>query len=256
VDLIWNGNFQSLFLSPLIGAVMGLILTYLLTPSPDRPTNANIAYSQVVRIFYTEVHHHYHSSRSEDGEAFGLGFILMAISAWLYLDHGQTVLAILTSIAAFIILASATFIIRRLLAQAGEGWLFRLTWPAVVALLAAILAIQDQAVVNYLIANGMNFRYFMSIAGSEFFTTMLYHTIGMLFLAGALAFSIIALLHQIALGSLTDPEDVYSFRGWIVRKTLRIGGPLGFVISFLFLGMSWLCLNGEALDLVHQLSSR
>jgi len=99
----------------------------------------------------------------------------------------------------------------------------RLAWPAVVAILAAILALHDQAVVDYLVANGVNFRYFVSIAGSEFFTTMLYHTAGMLFLVGALAFSIIALLHQIALGGLTDPEDIYSFRGWIIRKTLRIG---------------------------------
>ena len=211
VNLIWNGNFQSLFLSPLIGAVMGLILTYLFTPPPDRPTNADIAYDQVVKIFYTEVHHHYHAPKSEDGEAFGFGFILMAISAWLYLDHGQTVLAFLTFAAAFIVVASATFIMRRILARAGEGWLFRLAWPAVVAILAAILALQDQAVVDYLIAKGMNFRYFVSIAGSEFFWTMLYHTAGMPFLVGALAFSIIALLHQIALGIWLSPKTFIAF---------------------------------------------
>jgi hypothetical protein len=211
---------------------MGLILTYLFTPPPDQPTNANIAYSQVV--FYTEVHH-YHGSRSEDREAFGLALILMPVSAWLYLDYGQTVLAVLIFVAAFIVIASATFITRRL--RAGEGWLFRLAWPAVMAILAAILAFQEQTVVDYLIAKGMNFRYFVSILGSEFFTTLLYHTAGMPFLVGALALSIIALLHHIALGSLTDPENIFSFRGWIVRKTLRIGGPIGFFLSFLFLGL-------------------
>jgi hypothetical protein len=256
VTLIWNGNFQNLFLSPLIGAVMGLILTYLFTPPLDDPTNVNIAYSQVVKIFHTEIHHHYHGSKSEDREAFGFGLILMAVSAWLYLDHGQTVLAVITFVAAFILVSSATFIMMRLLARAGEGWLFRLAWPAVVAVLAAILVLQEQAVVDYLVANGVNFRYFVSMVGSEFFTTMLYHTIGMPFLVGALAFSIIALLHQIALGSLTNPEDIYSFRGWIIRKTLRIGGPSGFAMSFFFLGMSWLCLSGKALDLVHQLTDR
>jgi hypothetical protein len=255
LNLIWNA-FQNLFLSPLIGAVMGLILTYLFTPPLDYPTNVNIAYSQVVKIFHTEIHHHYHGSKSEDREAFGFGLILMAVSTWLYLDHGQTVLAVITFVAAFILVSSATFIIMRLLAQAGEGWLFRLAWPAVVAVLAAILALQEQAVVDYLVANGMNFRYFVSIVGSEFFTTILYHIVGMPFVVGALAFSIIALLHQIALGSLTDPEDIHSFRGWIIRKTLRIGGPSGFAMSFLFLGMSWLCLSGKALDLVHQLGGR
>ncbi len=235
---------------------MGLVLTYLFTPPPDHPTNANIAYNKVVRIFYTEVHHHYHGSRSEDGGVFGFGFILMAVSAWLYLDYGQTVLAVLTFIAAFIVVASVTFITRRLLAQAGEGWLFRLAWPAVAAILATMLTFQDQTVVDYLKINGMNFRYLVSIAGNERFWTMSYHTAGMPFLVGALAFSIIALLHQIALGSLTNPEDIYSFRGWIVRKTLRIGGPSGFFLSFLFLGLSWLCLSGKALDLVHQLSGR
>jgi hypothetical protein len=256
VDLIWNGNFQSLFLSPFIGAVMGFILTYLLTPPSDRPASVNIAYSQVIGIFHTEVHHHYHGSKSEDGEAFWVGLILMAVSAWLYLGYGQTVLAVLTFIAAFIVVASVTFITRRLLARAGEGWLFRLAWPAVVAILAAILVFQDKAMVDYLTANGMNFRYFASIVGSTFFTTMLYHIAGMPFLVGALAFSAIALLHQIALGTLVDPEDIYSFRGWIVRKTLRIGGPNGFILSFLFLGVSWLCLSGEALDLFHQLSGQ
>jgi hypothetical protein len=256
VNLIWNGNFQSLFLSPLIGAVMGLILTYLFIPPLDHPTTVNIAYSQVVKIFHTEIHHHYHGFKSEDREAFGFGLIVMAVSAWLYLDYGQTVLAVLTFVAAFILVSSATFITMRLLAPAGEGWLFRLAWPAAVAILAMILAFQDQAVVDYLGAKGMNFRYFVSIAGSEFFTTMLYHIVGMVFLVGALAFSIIGLLHQIALGSLTDPEDIYSFRGWIIRKTLRIGGPSGFAMSFLFLGISWLCLSGKALDLVYQFSGR
>lgn len=235
---------------------MGLILTYLFTPSPDQPTNASISYNKVVRIFYTEVHNHYYGSRSEDREAFGFGVILMAVSAWLYLDYGQTVLAVLTFIAAFIFVASFTFITRRLLAQAGEGWLFRLAWPAITAILAAILTFQDQPVADYLTVNGMNFRYFVSIVGSERFSNMLYHTAGMPFLVGALAFSIIALLHQIALGSLADPEDIYSFRGWIVRKTLRIGGPSGFFLSFLFLGLSWLFLSGEALHLVHQLGGR
>jgi len=255
MNLIWE-NFENLFLSPLIGAVMGLILTYLFTPPPDHPTSVNMAYSQVIRIFHTEIHHHYHGSKSEDREAFGFRLFLMAGSAWLYLNHGQTVLAVLTFVAAFIIVSSATFITMRLLAWAGEGWLVRLAWPAVVAILGAILALQDQAVVDYLVANGMNFRYFMSIWGSERFTAMLYHTVGMPFLVGALAFSLIALLHQIALGSLTDPEDVYSFRGRIIRKTLRFGGPSGFAMSFLFVGMSWFCLSGKALDLVHQLSGR
>jgi hypothetical protein len=235
---------------------MGFILTYLFTPSPDYPTNVNIAYSQVVKVFHTEIHHHYHGPKSEDGEAIGFGLILMAVSAWLYLDCGQTVLAVLTFVAAFTVVSSATFITMRLLARAGEGWLFRLAWPAVVAILAAILALQEQAVVDDLVANGMNFRYFRSMVGSDFFWTVLYHIAGMPFLVGALAFSIIALLHQIALGSLTNPEDIYSFRGWIIRKTLRIGGPRGFAMSFLFLGMSWLCLSGKALDLVHQLTGR
>jgi hypothetical protein len=233
---------------------MGLILTYLFTPSLDSSTNVNIDYSQVVKIFHSEIHHHYPHSKAEDGEAFGFGFILMGVSAWLYLNYGQTVLAVLTVVAAFIFVSSATFITMRLLARAGEGWLFRLAWPAVVAILAAILALQDQAAVDYLIANGVNFRYFMSIFLSERFIQIFFHVTGMPFLVGALAFSIIALLHQIALGGLTDPEDIYSFRGRVVRKTLRIGGPSGFVMSFLFLGMSWLCLSGKALDLVHQLS--
>jgi hypothetical protein len=256
VDLIWNGNFQSLFLSPLIGAVMGFIITYLFTPPSDRSANVNIAYSQANRNFYNEVHHHYHSSKSEDGTAFGFAFILMLVSAWLYLNYGRTVLAILTFIALIIAVASVTFITRRLLAQAGEGWLFRLAWPAMVAILAAILVFQDKTVVNSLAANGMNFSYFVSIAGSTFFTTMLYHIAGIPFLVGALAFSAVSLLHQIALGTLTDAEDIYSFHGRIVRKTRRIGGPTGFILSFLFLGVSWLCLSGEALDLIHQLSGR
>jgi hypothetical protein len=230
VNLIWNGNFQSLFLSPLIGAVMGFILTYLFTPPPDHPTNINIAYNQVVTIFHTEVHHHYHGSKSEDGGAFWFELsLLMAVSAWLYLTHGQTVLAALTFIAGFIVVASATFITKRRLARAGEGWLFHLAWPALVAILVAILVIQEQAVVDYLIANGMDFRYFVSIAGSEFFITMLCHIAGMPFLVAALAFSIIALLHHIALGSLSAPEDIYSFRAWIVRKTRRVGGPSAFL---------------------------
>ena len=157
---------------------MGLILTYLFTPPLDYPTNVNIAYGQVVKIFHTEIHHHYHGSKSEDREAFGFGLILMALSAWLYLDYGQTVLAVLTFVAAFIVVSPATFITMRLLAQAGEGWLFRLAWPAVVAILAAILALQEEIVVDYLVANGMNFRHFLSIAGSDFFTTMLYHIAG------------------------------------------------------------------------------
>ena len=235
---------------------MGLIFTYLFTPAPENPTNVNLAYSQVVNIFHTEINHHYHGSKSEDGEAFWFGLILMAVSAWLYLNYGQTVLAVLNFVAAFILVSSATFISMRLLARAVEGWLFRLAWPAVVAILVAILALQDQAVVDYLVENGMNFRYFMSIVGSESFTAMLCHVAGMPFLVGALSFSIIALLHQIALGSLTDPGAIYSFRGRIIRKTLRIGGPSGFAMSFLFLGMSWLCLSGKALDLVHQLGGR
>jgi hypothetical protein len=257
VDLIWDTNFQSLFLSPLIGAVMGLLLTYLFTPAPDHPTTVNIAYSQVLRIFYTEVHHHYHGSSSEGGEAFGFGFFLMAGSAWLYLEHGLAVIGVLTFIAAFIIVAAVTFFItRRLLEQAGEGWLFRLAWPALVAIVAAILALQDRAVVDYMVANGMNFSYFVSgKANSDLFWSILYHTLGMPFLVGALAFSVIAILHQIALGSLADPEDIYSFRGWIVRKTHRIGGSTGFFMSFLFLGMSWLCLSGKALELVLQLTA-
>jgi hypothetical protein len=251
VDLIWNSNFQSLFLSPLIGAVMGLLLTYLFTPSPNHSTTSNIAYSQVARIFYSEVHHHYHGSKSEDGDAFVIGLFVMGVSAWFYLDHGQTVLRMLTFVAGFIVLASFTFITKRLLTGAGQGWLFHLAWPAVVAIGGAILALQDQGVIDYLVANGINFRYFISIIGSEYITTLFYHVAGMPLLVGAMLNSIIAIVHQIALGSLTDPEDIYSFRGWIVGKTLRVGGRTGFFMSFLFLGVSWLCLSGEALILIH-----
>jgi hypothetical protein len=74
--------------------------------------------------------------------------------AWLYLDHGRTVCAFLTLVAAFIIVASATFITRRLLPGAGEGWLFRLAWPAVVAVFAGILALQHPPVVDALATSG------------------------------------------------------------------------------------------------------
>ena len=63
VNLIWNGNFQSSCLSPLIGGCDGLILTYLFSPPSDRPANVNIAYSQVVRNFHAEIHYHYYGSK-------------------------------------------------------------------------------------------------------------------------------------------------------------------------------------------------
>ena len=56
----------------------------------------------------------------------------MIASAWLYLDYGQMVLAALTFVAAFVVVASATFITQRLLTgQVKDGcfvWHGRQRW--------------------------------------------------------------------------------------------------------------------------------
>ena len=240
VNLIWNSNFQSLFLSPLIGALMGLLLTYLLTPPTDTKTTANKSYVQAVHIFYKEVHHYYHGASPENDPSLLLGFLLMGGTTWLYITDGEVLIKVLQSIAAFILFASLTFIMRRLLAQAGEGWLFRFACPTLIAILSLILLFYDENAMSSIVRDGLNFHDFLRMFGHKSFFIVGFSAGGLLFLAGALVFSLIALIHQIAFGSMIDPEGIFSLRGRIVRKTANASRATGFVLSFVFLGMSWL----------------
>jgi hypothetical protein len=250
--LVWDQNFQSLFLSPLIGAVMGTVLAWLTTRPADQQAAVNVSYIRVVNVFNTTVH--YHGAGTEDrGATLLIGAVVAFGSAWLYVEHGPEVLQVVTSLAGFVLCASLTFVIKkRLIIQSGEGWLFHLFWPAVVSVLSYVLILQATEMVNDIASEGMTFHNFRSLfwINTKLFYYILYQALGLVSVVLALCTSGVALLHQIALGGLTDPENIYGFRGELIRRTRRLGGPIAFLVSIAFLVVAWMLISGQALRLI------
>jgi hypothetical protein len=247
--LIWDQNFQSLFLSPLIGAVMGAVLAWFTTRPADQQAAVNVSYIQAVNVCNTAVH--YHGTDGQDrGAALLFGFVVALGSAWLYVEHGPEVIQVVTSLASFTLFASLAIVMKKRL---GKGWLFHLLWPAFVSVGAFVLALQANETVDHIDSIGMTFRDFWSLfrSNNKAFYYILFQALGLVFcVVSALCISGVALLHQIALGDLTDVENVYGFRRSLIQRTRRLGGPSACFFSFLFLGFAWMLINGQVLRLI------
>jgi hypothetical protein len=241
-SLIWDTNFQSLVLSPLIGAVMGLALTLLFTPPAGHSVYVNIPYTQFITIFNTTIHNRYYgaNAKEEAGEALGV-FI---VSTWLYLKQGQAIIAISTFLSAFIFFASFSFAVKFLIEQPGSGWLLRLSCPMITSAVAYVLCIRSREILDYFIIHGMSL------------VDALYEGVGILFIVLALYSSTKAVLHQIAFAGLADPSDIFGVRGWLIRHTEKAGGPGGCIRSFGAATFAWLIISGMLIQLVSSFTGR
>jgi hypothetical protein len=204
----------------------------------------NIPYQQFVTIFNTTVHSHYDgtTTKEEAGEAVAL-FI---IGTWLYLKQGQAiiVIAISTFLSALIFFASLSFTAKFLIEQPGSGWLLRLLCPIITSATAYVLCLQSQEIFDYFLIYGVSL------------IDALYGAVGILFIVLALYNSTKAVLHQIALSGLTDPNNIFGIRGWLIRHTERASGPRGCIRSPGAVTFAWLIISGMIIQLVSSFIGR
>jgi hypothetical protein len=83
----------------------------------------------------------------------------------------------------------------------------------------------------------------------EIVTTQAAGIFGLFF---ALYNSLLAVVHYISLASLTSPEDIFGFRGRLVRKTKRAVSPR----SFISLVVAWLLISGTLSELIRNLPQK
>jgi hypothetical protein len=240
--LIWNPNFQSLFLSPFIGAVMGLALALLFTPPAGQSVYVNIPRRQFLTILNNTAHHYHYGPSDNEKRAEVSGIFI--ISAMLYLIHGQTIITISTFLSAFIFFASLSFTVKFMTEEPSAGWL-HLSCPIVTSAIAYVLCLDAQEIFNnFLITRPNAFDLTYS-------PTLLHKGAGpILFIVLALYSSTEVILREIALAGLTDPEDVFvGFRGWLIRHTERASGPRGWMRSLGAVVFAWFLMSGTLLQL-------
>ena len=246
--LIWN-HFESLFLSPLIGAVMGLVLALLFTPSAGQSIYVNIPRRQFLTILNNTVHHHHYGPSDNEKRAEVLGIFI--IGGMLYLIHGQTIIAISTFLAAFIFFASLSFAAKFVTQEPDAGW-FRLLCSIVTSAIAYVLCLNAQDVFNdFLITRPARFDLTYSLA--------LVHkgAAPIIFIVLALYGSTEIILREIALSGLTDPEDIFAgFRGWLIRHTERASGARGWMRSLGAVVFAWLLMSGTLMEVISSFTGR
>jgi hypothetical protein len=156
-SLIWNTNFQSLFLSPLIGAIMGIVLVWFFSAPAGERTTIRLSYVRVANIFYTEIHNHFHGATDDHSqEAVALGILVAAL--FVYADYGLLAIQIIGFVAALTIGFGAVFVVLGLRDRAPD-WVIRFVWPVLAAVFACYLLLMATDVMQALSAEpgGLSF---------------------------------------------------------------------------------------------------
>jgi hypothetical protein len=220
--------FQNLFLSPLIGAIMGLLLGWWLAPPPGQRTTIQFSYTNVVNSFNTTIYNY--GQQYEDNQqtaAFAIGIVIL----FIYVKFGYLVFQVLTFFAALIVTVDLVFLILGL-QQGKVGWIANFIWPLIPIAITSSLLLSAFEVYQALQANGPitleSFKYF-SVRKDLFIFSQAVGTagIGVTLYASS---SIIA--HYACLGSLTDPGDPNSTRWRMAARTRRfvsVGGYFSYL---------------------------
>jgi hypothetical protein len=245
-SLIWNSNFQGLFLSPLIGAVMGVVLGYFFSPPAGQRTTIQLSYVNVVNSFNTEIHNHFHGVADDNSQGVvQLGIVVAMI--FVYANYGLLALQIIGFVAAIIIGFGAVFIVRDL-RDGAQGWFIRFVWPMVAAAFACYLLLAASGTLRALSdqPGGLSFATVSSNLFSRYGAFVAFQALGTALVGSALLGCGAALLYYAALGTMPEPADIFEAKARIAVWARRFSRLNGLLIICLQLGFAWLLISLQA----------
>jgi hypothetical protein len=238
-------NVQSLFLSPLIGAVMGVFLNLF-------PARSSQTSQQTFNHTHTTLLIHVRSSGSrkakEDDWIFPASILGVLIVTWAYARYGEMGLQLwLATTLMLLSFNVAAAIIGVLQGQVIRQWLLRLIIP-LLALIFSLWLI-DSASANTLrgvaeVARERGMIGLFKVLDSPQRIWIITQGIGVVF---GLLGTIVAgtrLLHVVSLSAMGNQSYVEKVWDWLARVSLRSGGGWGVFLLVLFNSLGYLLISG------------
>jgi hypothetical protein len=231
--------FQNLFLSPLIGAIMGLILGWWFSPPAGQQTTIQFAYTNIVNSFNTTIYNY--GVRDEGHKLDEANLVFGGVVLFLYVNYGYLVFQVLAFFATLVVAFDLVF----LLSERGEvGWIVNLIWPVLAIAVAGYLLLLAFEIYQAEQANGpMSLVAVVQNLLNRYGLFVLCQAVGTACVAAALFGSGMAITYYACLGSLADAGDINSARWKIAVWARRFSGISGFLRIFILLTMAYLLIE-------------
>lgn len=257
-DWILNSHVQSLFLSPLIGAIMGMVLSWIFSPPARKVQNTALpsaAYYDRRQFYRTEIHHHhYREGTDQKGEAFlVICFILPIILAWAYIHYSLIAILVISSLAWALFFFSLSYII---IGYSfgwlnGAGWIYRLSRPLIICVIILMLLKEAQGYAAYYHEHsaGVTMSDIIKNFNHQYVAFTAFQALGILSIMIALLLLFVMNVHYTALGGLVRQDQ--TVRVAIVHNTEFASTWLSFLGVALLLGLAWGLITGKVYSLLH-----
>lgn len=245
LEIFSNSVLQSFLFSPLMGVVFGVLFAGL-SAKPSATATITVVETRRVFIERTRVNRR---SQSDGGEFFGIA-ILVAFVVWKYLQFAPEVLAYiqmaLISMTAFGLTCFFVSIIKDYFTS--YDWLIRVAVPTVILVLCLIvLAVAKQKITPDLIELAQNnniTKFFTSLTRYESYL-VISHVFGVCLLVIVALINTLNLLHYLSLMNQRNYSSTSNLWFFLTRITFRFSGKGAYIVTALFLTLSFLLVSGK-----------
>ncbi|WLA07535.1 hypothetical protein MO328_14075 [Xanthomonas translucens] len=251
IDLLLNWvndpAVQGLFLSPLIGAIMGLILTFLVQAPPSAAPHPETIHQTRI-VFIKQVRSR--RIQSEDGPlVLGAAIFMAFVITWVYARYAVDAIRCWNfatlSFLSFNVASAIAGVMKR---EITANWLAYLAFPMVALVASLYLAVKAS---NGLIPNAAELAsrygiidFYFKVLNASQRNWMLTQSLGIIVGLFATLIAAMRLTYYTALSNQRGGGWWASLWRYVAFFTRRLDGFSGVALAIIFYGLSWVLLSG------------